>query len=108
MRFLGIGDCCDLAALYLRLVAEGHEVRVAIADPLCHGTLAPEAGIDNYVGRLRDGSDVRVFLNRFAAAKPLTASLMLMEYTEGVEMGVGAYFDGERFLTPACLDWARP
>src|SRR3954447_9382375 len=210
MRFLGIGDYCDLAALYLRLVEEGHEVMVSIGNPLCQGTLAgmveqvpdwrealawiksagregillfenvahgsgalqdalraeglhvvggsafgdrlenergfaqkllaqaglsiarcwefpdpkaaceflkdnerryvlkfngPEAAIDNYVGRLPDGSDVRAFLDRLSATKPITASLMLMEYIDGVEMGVGAYFDGERFLFPACLDW---
>src|SRR2546430_676494 len=39
MRFLGVGDYCDLGALYLRLVEEGHEVKVSIANPLCKGTL---------------------------------------------------------------------
>ena len=40
MRFLGIGDTCDLGALYLCLLAEGHGVKVAIAEPLARGTLA--------------------------------------------------------------------
>src|SRR5436190_24178791 len=40
MRFLGIGDYCDLGALYLRLIEEGHEVKVFIGNPLCRGTLA--------------------------------------------------------------------
>jgi phosphoribosylamine--glycine ligase len=212
MRFLGIGDTCDLASLYLRLVADGHEVKVSITEPLCHGTLAgmvertpdwrtelpwireagkdgvilfenvsyergrlqdelraegfnviggsqygdrlendrsyaqgvlsdlglptcriwnfdgPAAAIDfvvaqpgryvmkmngsgfgaaaNYVGRLADGRDVRGLLAaRLRQSEGEPASLVLTEYVEGVEMGVGAYFDGERFLRPACLDW---
>jgi phosphoribosylamine---glycine ligase len=210
MRFLGIGDYCDLGALYVRLVEEGHEVKVHIDNPLCRDTLAglverapdwrdelgwisgaggdgiilfenvakergaladrlrregfaviggsaygdrlendrayaqqvlqaaglsiartwefaeraaaldfldrhpgryalkfngPDAAIDNYVGRLDDGRDVRAFLARLDHAETLAASLVLMEYIDGVEMGVGAYFDGDKFLEPACLDW---
>jgi phosphoribosylamine--glycine ligase len=212
MRFLGIGDSCDLGALYHRLVQAGHEVRVSIADPLAHGTLAgmveqtpdwrgelawiraagrdgvilfenvadargalqdelradgfqviggsaygdrlendrayaqtilseiglPTAGMrefddaasadaflaanparyvlkfngpgyaasDNYVGQLADGRDVRALLKaklRQRGAAP--TSFVLMDHLDGVEMGVGAYFDGTEFLSPACLDW---
>ena len=208
MRFIGVGDYCDLGALYLRLIEEGHEVKVSIANPLCRGTLAgmveqvadwrselpwlraagndgvllfenvaeqrgklqdelraegfhviggsacgdrlendrahaqrvlaemglptagvwefehrsaaldflrahpdryvlkfngPDASVYNYVGRLADGRDVAAILRTLS--KVQDASFVLMEHLEGVEMGMGAYFDGEKFLLPACLDW---
>jgi phosphoribosylamine--glycine ligase len=211
MRFLGIGDSCDLGALYLRLLAGGHEVKVSVALPICHDTLAglvprvddwrcelewiraagtegiilfenvagqrgqlqdelrrdgfhviggsaygdrlendrgyaqevlqkiglsicpvrtfsdrPEAfrfiadnprryvlkfngGYDTFIGQLPDGRDVRAFL---AGLPPRGKdhgldgeSFILMEHVEGVEMGVGAYFNGENFLQPSCLDF---
>jgi phosphoribosylamine--glycine ligase len=212
MRFLGIGDYCDLASMYLRLQAEGHEVRVFISEPLCQGTLAGlaprvddwesqlpwirEAGrdgyiifenvaeergtrqdelraagfqviggcsfgdrlendrgyaqrllhdlgfpvaqmfgfdrladaerflernpgryvlkfngdtfgaADNYVGRAADGRDVIAMLRaKFRQLDRERISFVLMEYVDGVETGVGAYFNGRRFLRPACLDW---
>jgi phosphoribosylamine---glycine ligase len=212
MRFLGVGASCDLGALYLRLIAAGHQVKVEISDASCHGTLAGMieriedwrqelgwirevgrdgiilfehvddrhgalqdelrrdgfnviggsaygdrlendrayaqfvlaglgletcrihafatvsmalefldasparyvlklngqgfASSDNYVGRLADGRDLRaVLVARPKRPAPLPAGLVLMEHVEGIEMGVGAYFDGTKFLLPACLDW---
>jgi phosphoribosylamine---glycine ligase len=204
MRFLGIGDFCDLSSLYLRLIEEGHEVKVYISNPLCHDTLAglvahasdwrdelswvreaghqgivvfenaaecrgllqdmmrqdglnviggsafgdrlendrafaqdvlaklglstcevreydiPQRAIafvakcpgryvvkfngprESFVGRLDDGADVLAFLKGLPEA---TCSFILMDYIEGVEMGVGAYFNGDEFLRPSCLDW---
>lgn len=206
MRFLGIGDSCDLGALYLRLIAEGHQVKVWISNALCRGTLAGlveqvadwkdelawikqqdgiilfenvakgrgelqdelrqrgfrvvggsafgdklendrgfaqkllaeqglniaatwefddraaamlflqrrparyvlkfngEASVDNYVGRLADGSDVRAYLANLPS-KQDGVTFILMEFVDGVEMGVGAYFNTRNFITPACLDW---
>jgi phosphoribosylamine--glycine ligase len=209
MRFLGVTETCDLGSLYMRLAAEGHEVKVFIEDKGAHGTMAglvartedwrgelgwiggdgiilfeavsegygalqdglrgegyqviggsafgdrlendrayaqallaglglntaavhrfsdaasgdaflaaypgryvlkfsgPDfASHDNYVGQRPDGADVRAVLaGRFRARGGGPADYILMEHVEGIEMGVGAYFDGEDFLTPACLDW---
>lgn len=204
MRFLGIGDYCDLSSLYLRLVEEGHEVKVFIEKELCRGTLAGlithvtdwrdelpwlrKAGdegivlienaarrrgelqdemrrdglhviggsaygdrlendrayaqdilkqlglsicpfhefsaaaggldflkrhpgryvvkfngpLESFVGRLEDGRDVHAFLAGLSKDAP---DFILMRHVEGIEMGVGAYFDGEKFLKPSCLDW---
>ena len=40
MRFLGVTETCDLGALYLRLQADGHEVRISVSEPMASGTLA--------------------------------------------------------------------
>lgn len=206
MRFLGIGDSCDLGALYMRLIAEGHDVKVHVGLPICHGTLAGlvqrvddwkselswvrqagDEGIilfenvahksgqlqdelrrdglnviggsaygdrlendrgyaqsvledlglsiaptltfsdrseairyvrdhparyvvkfneayETFVGRLDDGRDVIAFLIGLPPQGE-QESFVVMEYVEGVEMGVGAYFNGETFLKPSCLDW---
>jgi phosphoribosylamine--glycine ligase len=204
MRFLGVGDYCDLSSLYLRLLREGHQVKVYISKPLCRDTLAGlvehtddwrrelpwirhagnegiilfenaaeqrgrlqdelrtagyhviggcaygdrlendrafaqtilaefglpicpvhdfstrESGIDflrhhpgryvlkfngpleSFVGRLDDGRDVMAFLEGSPDDIP---PFILMRHVTGVEMGVGAYFNGQEFLTPSCLDW---
>ena len=65
------------------------------------------ASTRNYVGEMEDGLDVIALLgvqrDRWAYAE--SPSLVLMAHVAGVEVGVGAYFDGKRFLAPPCLDW---
>jgi phosphoribosylamine--glycine ligase len=61
------------------------------------------ANASTFVGRHRAGVDVSAILatdHRYEES-----SLILMEFIEGIEMGVGAYFNGEDFLEPPCLDW---
>ena len=40
MRVLGITETCDLGSLYRRLLADGHEVRISVSEPLAAGTMA--------------------------------------------------------------------
>jgi phosphoribosylamine---glycine ligase len=204
VRVLGITETCDLGSLYLRLLGEGHEVRISISEPLARGTMAGlvprvdnwrselewirEAGSqglilfeavgfgalqdqlrgegfhviggssfgdrlendrafaldllarqglqrapvaeftsadqaiadlrarprrcvfkrcnsagDTFVGTFEDGSDVAAILEMqsISAGEPF----ILMDHVQGVETGVGAYFNGRHFLRPACLDW---
>ena len=203
MRVLGITETCDLGSLYLRLIGEGHEVKVIVSEPLAQGTMAglvprvqaleeglhwvgsdadavivfeavgfgelqdqlrcngfsviggsalgdrlendrafaldtlarhgmhiartrsfdsPAKGIEDlrneprrcvfklcasegrtFVGTARDGSDVAALLRVKPPAEG--AAFILMDHVEGIETGVGAYFNGERFLWPACMDW---
>ena len=227
LRILGIGECNDLAAMYLSLAQRGHAVRVFVADPEFHGVFAgllprtPDwrseldwvraagsdgvvlfesavwgevqdalradgfnvvggsalgdrleadrsfgqqvlqqaglqvarcahftdcaAGADfierqqrrwvlkfngansprtrNYIGQAADGRDVAALLraeHRRAAQLPLTfqppqkaqqgqqqepVDFVLMEFVQGVEVGVGGYFNGQEFLGPVCVDF---
>ncbi len=64
------------------------------------------APMRTFVGELHDGADMLAFLGlqsrRWSGAAP---QFILMEHVDGVEVGVGAYFDGEGFMAPSCLDW---
>ena len=59
----------------------------------------------NYVGLVPDGSDVDALLAANAADSGDAGAFILMDHVSGIEMGVGAFFNGVDFLTPACLDW---
>ena len=61
----------------------------------------------NYVGELEDGTDMIALLSLYRSQwrEPDKPDFVLMDYVAGVEVGVGAYFNGTSFLTPACLDW---
>ncbi len=60
-----------------------------------HGTHA------TFVGEHHAGADVAFLLRRQHSDAPV----LLMERLDGVEVGIGGYFDGQRFLQPACIDF---
>lgn len=211
MRFLGIGEYCDLGDMYFRLQQAGHEVRVFIEDPAAHDIFGgmitrvqdwraeldwiKQAGDDgiilfesaikgdiqdelrmagyqviggsaygdrlenerefgqqtlqkiglhtvkshrftnfssaiefvqhsptryvfkindaaslrtkNYVGELQNGNDMIALLSlqKSQWSESWLPDFVLMEYIEGIEVGVGAYFNSHDFLRPVVLDF---
>jgi phosphoribosylamine--glycine ligase len=61
----------------------------------------------NYVGALDNGLDMIAMLRLQQAKWPVAEAprFVLMQHLRGVEVGVGGFFDGERFLSPVNLDW---
>lgn len=61
----------------------------------------------NCVGDMEDGSDIITLLQHhstaWGAGRP--RSFILMDHVTGVEVGVGAYFNGEEFLDAVVIDW---
>lgn len=60
-----------------------------------------------FVSQSADAADLLAVLElqrrSWPAGEPVR--LLLMHRVDGVEVGVGAYFNGRCFLQPACLDW---
>lgn len=60
-----------------------------------------------YTGEMDSGEDMLAVLRSTRNDWPLEepVSFVLMERLKGVEVGVGAFFNGRNFLKPANLDW---
>ncbi len=65
------------------------------------------ASTRSYVGELEDGEDLLAVLRlqRSRWALDEVPRIVLMQHLEGIEVGVGAFFDGADFFQPANLDW---
>jgi phosphoribosylamine--glycine ligase len=68
----------------------------------CVFKLSASAG-ETFVSEFEDGRDVAALLKTRRGLAP--DPFILMDFVSGVETGVGAYFNGDEFLRPACLDW---
>ena len=86
-------------------VAEFTRAEDALADLACRPRRcvfkASASAGETFVGLFEDGRDVAALIK----ARDPGGSFILMDFVAGVETGVGAYFDGDKFLRPACLDW---
>ncbi len=65
------------------------------------------ASMRNYVGMREDGLDMQgaIAHQRDRWTFDEAPDFILMDFAHGVEVGVGAFFDGTRFLDPPNLDW---
>ncbi|MFN2601198.1 MAG: phosphoribosylglycinamide synthetase C domain-containing protein [Gemmatimonadaceae bacterium] len=65
------------------------------------------SSMSTYTGQLDTGEDMLAVLRATKRRWPTDTkvSFVLMEHLSGVEVGVGAFFNGDEFLRPANLDW---
>jgi len=68
---------------------------------------ADHASSCNVVGDLESGQDIAALLYRYKTAQTdqTPPNFILMDHLSGVEVGVGAYFNGDEFLEPVVMDW---
>ena len=61
----------------------------------------------NYIGQLDDGTDMLALLEMYLNQEPADGKpdFLLMQHVQGTEVGVGAYFNGEKFLEGVCIDF---
>jgi phosphoribosylamine--glycine ligase len=61
----------------------------------------------NYVAALDDGADMIAMLEHQRRTFPIDEPplFVLMRHVQGIEVGVGGFFDGEKFLSPVNLDY---
>ncbi len=61
----------------------------------------------SYIGEMDDGADMLALLSLYHARAAIgeVVDFVLMDHLLGVEVGVGAYFNGHQFLQPACIDF---
>lgn len=60
-----------------------------------------------HVGSARDGADIAALIGWYARAKAeeKTPRILLMDHLDGVEVGVGGYFNGECFMDAVVIDF---
>lgn len=61
----------------------------------------------NYIGQLDNSADMIALLKMYGTAQANQAEpdFVLMQYLQGVEVGIGAYFNGSEFLDCVCIDF---
>lgn len=61
----------------------------------------------NYIGQLDNSTDMLALLEMYRNNAPggEKPDFVLMQYLQGVEVGVGAYFNGHSFLEGVCIDF---
>ena len=61
----------------------------------------------NYIGQLDDGTDMLALLEMYLHQEPADGKpdFLLMQHVQGTEVGVGAYFNGQKFLEGVCIDF---